>query len=436
MDTPDDNGDNAARLIADARLLLEHGTPWIAPAVRGLDVAVTGDRRSSTREDGRVLLAVDAAVADAETQGVPAVNIVAVHLLVCAWRVLLDVDTRYRILDNAGDQWAWQTAADAVCCRAAATTGLTTPAGVRYLTRATGMVTPRSLGIVDPDPDTIELVELYTQLRKDPDDPDDSDDSDGDDDAAGRGSGVPEAAFTVTAPPAKDGECGTTPDPELEALRDQVAGELAGRVERGDDAPAGTGSFAMGRGRVRLDLDREFRNAVAGFVSAADPGPRASYLRPPRVDDPSLILPGRAAVTRRIMVAMDTSPSMRGAQLTAAAQAVSTVADSRTMIVDYLSVDREAGPVRRLHRGGEVIVDRMSGGTDMRMALEEIDRSRPVGGVVITDGETPWPEVAPVTRNLLIVIVPPAGEPERVTRNRAYTTQMACPWARVTVLPA
>jgi predicted metal-dependent peptidase len=192
----------------------------------------------------------------------------------------------------------------------------------------------------------------------------------------------------------------------------------------------------MGRGRVRLDLDREFRNAVAGFVSAADPGPRASYLRPPRVDDPSLILPGRAAVTRRIMVAMDTSPSMRGAQLTAAAQAVSTVADSRTMIVDYLSVDREAGPVRRLHRGGEVIVDRMSGGTDMRMALEEIDRSRPVGGVVITDGETPWPEVAPVTRNLLIVIVPPAGEPERVTRNRAYTTQMACPWARVTVLPA
>lgn len=434
-------------LITDARLLIAAGSPWLAPAALSLPVhPVTGeDATSSTSRNGAIHLAVDAVAAEARSTGTAAVHVGAVHLMTCLWRVLLGADERHDLLTKESgtqgtDAVAWTTAADAVCCRTAVSTALHTDAGVRYLPRAAAMVTPHTLAeaVGIDDPDHIGIEELYQRIKQQRQDSDESP-SDGDGDAAeGQNGGgdtkTPPPPFTTTADPQSGPGMD---DAALEHLRDQVTGAAAGAARAGDgeSVPQAAADLAAARGHGELDLMSHFRTVLGAKVAAADPGPQATYRRAPRVDDPALIFPGRSHSVRRLMVALDTSPSMSDEQLARSAGECAAVALSRGFQVDYVSVAGSVSPVQRLERGQSPALVRGET-TDMRAGFAAFDEHRPDAAVMLTDGETAWPEAAPRTRHLMIAIVPgPSVTSEAGLRHRVRAAAAACPWATVVALP-
>ena len=134
------------------------------------------------------------------------------------------------------------------------------------------------------------------------------------------------------------------------------------------------------------------------------------------------IRPGwvRPVVTAAVVV--DTSGSMTDEEVAAGLREVLGVARATGAPVDLIGCSTQA------HRAGKVVRSMATmrlpdGGTDMRAGIETALRSRPRPGVVVvvTDGDTPWPER-------------PIGEPMIVVLTTDAHRAGVPPWATVVVL--
>ncbi|MFD5656475.1 vWA domain-containing protein [Streptomyces hirsutus] len=147
--------------------------------------------------------------------------------------------------------------------------------------------------------------------------------------------------------------------------------------------------------------------ALRAAVSGSGAGDDYSYGRPARRSAglPGVVLPSLRRTPPRVAVVIDTSGSVSDAELGSALRevaAISRAVGGRRDMVSVVSCDAAATVVRSLCRAeGIPLVG--GGGTDLRTGFAAAlgSRPRPDALVVLTDGQTPWPDRRPPCRTVV-----------------------------------
>jgi predicted metal-dependent peptidase len=110
----------------------------------------------------------------------------------------------------------------------------------------------------------------------------------------------------------------------------------------------------------------------------------------------------------RVSIVVDTSGSMSAADLSAALSEIRGVLKSSGVNGDRVSVfscDAESSAAQRVSRVENIILTG-GGGTDMRVGIEAAEKLRPESQVclLLTDGDTPWPDKPTKARLVCVVI--------------------------------
>lgn len=301
---------------------------------------------------------------------------------------------------------AWNYATDAENNDGLLAAGVTLPAGV---------VTPAALGCADNG-----LAEDYYAALVPPGGPDLPDPGDGDP-GCGSGAGGP-------AVPGELGQHDTVAagidQAEGGFVRRQVALDVTAHV-----AVKGRGSVPAGLDRwaarvlapPTVPWDRVLRAAVRRAVGNRAGRTDYTYARPGRRRVPGLVTPAMRGPAVAVSLVVDTSGSMSPADLDAALGEVKGVLRSCGVareLVRLVSCDAAATTAQQV-RSAEAVRLVGGGGTDMRVGITAAEAARPAPHVVVvlTDGDTPWPD-APTRAALVCGVIstsPPRGTPPWAT---------------------
>ncbi|MEU8134585.1 vWA domain-containing protein [Streptodolium elevatio] len=200
-----------------------------------------------------------------------------------------------------------------------------------------------------------------------------------------------------------DGAYGLS-EQERDAVRFRVAEGIKGRP---GDAPAGWRRWAEEAFQPPQPWRELLGAAVRSAASAGGAGEDYTYGRPSRRSPvvPGAVLPSLRRMPPRVSVVIDTSGSVSDAELGSALQevaAISRAVGGRRDLVTVLSCDAAAQSVSRLCRAEDIPLVG-GGGTDLRTGFAKALRGRPRPDVVVvlTDGQTPWPESRPPCRTVV-----------------------------------
>jgi predicted metal-dependent peptidase len=154
----------------------------------------------------------------------------------------------------------------------------------------------------------------------------------------------------------------------------------------------------------RRVLASAVRRAIANAAGCCD----YAYARPGRRRIPHIVTPAMRRPRVTVAVVVDTSGSMGQSELDAAMAEIKGVIaaagiGSGGLLV--LACDAAVGASTRVRRVEQVQLSG-GGGTDLRVGIAAAESShpRPDVVVVLTDGETPWPEL-PTRARLVVAIV-------------------------------
>ncbi|MFI2425740.1 VWA-like domain-containing protein [Streptomyces sp. NPDC018955] len=180
--------------------------------------------------------------------------------------------------------------------------------------------------------------------------------------------------------------------------------------------------------------------ALRSAVSGSGAGDDYSYGRPARrsAGVPGAVLPSLRRTPPRVSVVIDTSGSVSDAELGSAlleVAAISRAVGGRRDMVSVVPCDAAAGRVHRLC-GAEGIPLTGGGGTDLRSGFVRAlgSRPRPDVVVVLTDGQTPWPDTRPPCRTV-VGLFPRVGE-SWDEDDPDYVPDTPPDWARVVTIGA
>ena len=187
---------------------------------------------------------------------------------------------------------------------------------------------------------------------------------------------------------------------QADLLRRQVAQDVIAHGKLPGSVPAGLLRWAEQvlnpKVNWRTLLRAELRRAVAEVSGAVD----YSYRRPSRRSAVAgdVVLPALRRPVPEVAVVCDTSGSMTADLLAEALAEVEGLlrAVGMTRQVRVLACDTAVGPAQRVRSSRQVELIG-GGGTDMGagIAAAAALRPRPAVTVVLTDGYTPWPPLAP-----------------------------------------
>ena len=191
---------------------------------------------------------------------------------------------------------------------------------------------------------------------------------------------------------------------ERDAVRFRVAQGLKGRP---GNAPQGWQRWA----EEAFHPPQPWRELLGTAVRSAASGPGAgedySYGRPARrsAGVPGVVLPSLRRRPPRVSVVVDTSASVSDAELGSAlleVAAISRAVGGRRDLVTVVPCDAAARVAHPLCRA-EGIPLLGGGGTDLRTGFAKALRTRPHPDVVVvlTDGQTPWPDTRPACRTVV-----------------------------------
>ncbi|KJS53202.1 hypothetical protein VM98_26760 [Streptomyces rubellomurinus subsp. indigoferus] len=230
-----------------------------------------------------------------------------------------------------------------------------------------------------------------------------------------------------------DGAHGLGPQ-ERDAVRFRVAEGIRARP---GETPAGWRRWAEEvvhpPQRWRELLGAALRSALAG----AGAGDDYSYGRPARRSAglPGVVLPSLRRRPPRVAVVVDTSGSVSDEELGSAlleVAAIGRAVGGRRDQVSVVSCDAAAQSVQQLcGAAGIELVG--GGGTDLRTGFAAALRARPAPDavVVLTDGQTPWPEAQPPCRTVVGLF----ARPKRVREyDPDYRPDAPPTWARVVTI--
>ena len=189
---------------------------------------------------------------------------------------------------------------------------------------------------------------------------------------------------------------------QRDAVRFRVAQAIKGRP---GSAPNGWRRWAEEAFHPPQPWRKLLGAAIRSAVSAPGVGEDYTYGRPSRrsVSLPGIVLPSLRRRPPRVCVVIDTSGSVSDAELGSAlleVAAISRAVGGRRDLVSVVSCDAAARVAQPLC-GAEGIELLGGGGTDLRTGFATALRGRPDVVVVLTDGQTPWPESRPPCRTVV-----------------------------------
>lgn len=299
---------------------------------------------------------------------VPEIGAVLLHEV---WHLLREHHARAEAAGVSDEQrLAWNCAADAEINDDLVATGLSLPGSP---------VLPRSLG----RPNGLLAEQYFHELWRTVDDCD-------------CGSG----ADAVPRPHEEELDASPAVSPtQAELVRVSCAQAIADEVRVRGDVPLGWQRWAQERLTPKVDwravLAAHVRRCLATAAGAVD----FSWSRPSRRPVPNVLLPSPRRPVPTVAVVVDTSGSVDDAML---AQALAEVdgalssAGARRGDVTVLSCDAAVNARQRVRAATQVRLAG-GGGTDMRVGIAAALalRPRPDAVIVLTDGDTPWPEEQP-----------------------------------------
>ena len=186
---------------------------------------------------------------------------------------------------------------------------------------------------------------------------------------------------------------------QSEMVRVTCAREIAEAARTRGDVPDGWRRWAENRLAPKVDwrtvLAAQVRRAVASASGAVD----YTWGRPSRRQVPGVLLPSLRRPVPTLAIVVDTSGSVEDRMLTQALAEIDgalTSAGARRGDVTVLSCDAAVAARQRVKAATQVRLAG-GGGTDMRVGIAAALalRPRPDVVIVLTDGETPWPEERP-----------------------------------------
>ncbi|WP_326558469.1 vWA domain-containing protein [Micromonospora sp. NBC_01796] len=224
---------------------------------------------------------------------------------------------------------------------------------------------------------------------------------------------------------------------ERDAVRFRVAQGIVGRP---GDTPKGWRRWA----EEAFHPPQPWRDLLGAAIRSAASGPGTgqdyTYGRPSRrsASLPGVILPSLRRRPPRVSVVIDTSGSVSDAELGSALLEVAAIARAvggRRDLVTVLSCDAAARTVHPLCRA-EGIPLLGGGGTDLRTGFATALRSRPWPDVmvILTDGQTPWPDTRPPCRTVVGLFPRSRGAGSWSEDNPDYVPDAPPEWARVVVI--
>jgi predicted metal-dependent peptidase len=194
-----------------------------------------------------------------------------------------------------------------------------------------------------------------------------------------------------------DGAHGLSPQ-ERDAVRFRVAQGITGRP---GDTPNGWRRWAEDAFHPPQPWRELLGAAVRSAASASGVGEDYTYGRPSRrsAGVPGAVLPSLRRRPPRVCVVIDTSGSVSDAELGSAlleVTAISRAVGGRRDLVTVVPCDAAAPIAHPLCRA-EGIPLTGGGGTDLRTGFAKALRAQPRPDVVVvlTDGQTPWPDRPP-----------------------------------------
>ncbi|UED87839.1 vWA domain-containing protein [Streptomyces profundus] len=220
---------------------------------------------------------------------------------------------------------------------------------------------------------------------------------------------------------------------ERDAVRFRVARGISGRP---GNAPRGWRRWADEVFHPPQPWRRLLGAAVRSAVSGAGAGDDHTYGRPARraAGVPGVLLPGLRRRPPRVSVVIDTSGSVSDTELGSALLEVAAIGRAlggRRDLVRVLPCDAAAPAVHQLCRA-ESIPLVGGGGTDLRTGFARAlgTAPRPDVVVVLTDGQTSWPERRPPCRTVIGLF--PRQPPARAWDDDEppYRQDPPPPWAR------
>ncbi|MFF8267198.1 VWA-like domain-containing protein [Streptomyces sp. NPDC016562] len=191
---------------------------------------------------------------------------------------------------------------------------------------------------------------------------------------------------------------------ERDLVRYRVAQGITGRP---GNAPQGWRRWAQEAFQPPQPWRELLGAALRSATSGAGAGEDYTYGRPSRrsAGMPGVVLPSLRRTPPRVAVVIDTSGSVSDSELGSALHEVAAIARAvggRRDLVSVLPCDASAQVVHPLCRA-EGIPLIGGGGTDLRAGFARALRTRPGPDVVVvlTDGQTPWPEARPSCRTVV-----------------------------------
>ncbi|GIH22331.1 hypothetical protein Aph01nite_06410 [Acrocarpospora phusangensis] len=233
-----------------------------------------------------------------------------------------------------------------------------------------------------------------------------------------------------------DGANGLSPQ-EQDAVRFRVAEGIIGRPGK---LPKGWRRWA----EEAFHPPQPWRELLGAAVRSAASGPGAgedyTYGRPSRrsVGLPGVILPSLRRRPPRVSVVIDTSGSVSDSELGSAlleVAAIVRVVGGRRDLVSVLSCDAAAQVLRPLC-SAEGIPLVGGGGTDLRRGFAKALRAtpRPDVIVILTDGQTRWPDARPPCRTVVGLFPRRRASRSWSENDPDYVPAAPPEWARVVVL--
>lgn len=291
-----------------------------------------------------------------------------------------------------------------------------------------GVVTPEAIGCADHG-----LAEDYYEQLIDDQDDDSSMGGNGtsaDSGEPGCGSGAGLAPVPGELPPAHavDGQSG---------IDDATGGLIRRRIAEAvrDSAGSGRGTVPAGLQRwangvltpAKVPWNRVLRSLTRQAVAETAGRVQFTYTRPSRRQSPGLILPSMRGPKVRVAIVLDTSASMSNADLLAGLSEIRGVLKSAGISGDrvtLLTCDAANGTPQRISRAENAVLTG-GGGTDMRVGIAAADALRPPPHVtvVVSDGDTPWPDRSPRAKLVCVIV----GNEQAATRTPGFALTATVP---------